>query len=47
MLIIAKPDKSSHGSVTLLLENTLRAKSQERGHCNEQLIQQGSAYNIV
>lgn len=47
MLIITKYDKSSHGSVTLLLENTLRAKSQESGHYNEQLIHQGAGYSIV
>lgn len=47
MLIIAKPDKSSQGSDTLLFENILRAKSQESDHCNKQLIHQGAGYNIV
>lgn len=47
MLIIAKSDKSPHGSVTLLLENTLTAKSPESGHCKEQLIHQGAGYPIV
>lgn len=47
MLIIAKPDKSSHGSDTLVFENILKAKSQESGHCNKQLIHQGAGYNRV
>lgn len=46
MLIIAKSDKS-HGSVTLLLENTVTAKSLESGNCKEQLIHQGSGYHTV
>lgn len=41
MLIIAKSDKSPHGSVTLLLENALTAKSPESGHCKNSSFTRG------